>query len=48
MSKGFDIGGLFKQAQELQGKIANAQEELGMRTVDASAGGGMVTATVSG
>jgi len=39
---------LFKQAQELQGRLASAQEELGARTVEASAGGGMVTATVSG
>ena len=48
MSKDFDIGGLFKQAQELQGRLATVQEELGTRTVEASAGGGMVTATVSG
>lgn len=48
MGKGFDIGGLFKQAQELQQKIANVQQELGERTVEASAGGGMVTAVVSG
>ena len=48
MGKGFDIGGLFKQAQELQQKIANVQQELGDRTVEASAGGGMVTAVVSG
>lgn len=48
MPKDFDIGGLFKQAQELQGRLASAQEELGTRTVEASAGGGMVTATVNG
>ncbi len=48
MGKGFDLGGLFRQAQELQEKIANAQQELGQRTVEASAGGGMVTAVVSG
>jgi len=48
MSKDFDIGGLFKQAQELHGRLANAQEELAARTVEASAGGGMVTATVNG
>lgn len=48
MSKDFDLGGLFKQAQELHGKLANAQEELANRTVEASAGGGMVTATVNG
>jgi DNA-binding YbaB/EbfC family protein len=48
MGKGFDIGGLFRQAQELQEKLATVQQELGGRTVEASAGGGMVTAVVSG
>jgi DNA-binding YbaB/EbfC family protein len=48
MGKGFDLGGLFRQAQELQEKITNAQQELAGRTVEASAGGGMVTAVVSG
>jgi DNA-binding YbaB/EbfC family protein len=48
MGKGFDLGGLFRQAQELQEKIANVQQELGARTVEASAGGGMVTAVVNG
>ena len=48
MGKGFDIGGLFKQAQQLQEKLASVQEELGGRTVEASAGGGMVTAVVTG
>jgi hypothetical protein len=48
MGKGFDIGGLFRQAQQLQEKLTSVQEELGGRTVEASAGGGMVTAVVSG
>jgi hypothetical protein len=48
MGKGFDLGGLFRQAQELQEKIANVQQELAGRTVEASAGGGMVTAVVNG
>jgi DNA-binding YbaB/EbfC family protein len=48
MSKGFDIGGLFRQAQQLQEKLAGVQEELAGRTVEASAGGGMVTAVVNG
>jgi DNA-binding YbaB/EbfC family protein len=48
MGKGFDIGGLFRQAQELQQKIAEVQQQLGQRTVEASAGGGMVTAVVNG
>jgi|SRR5581483_7538498 len=48
MGKGFDFGGLLKQAQQLQEKLTNAQQELGDRTVEASAGGGMVTAVVNG
>jgi DNA-binding YbaB/EbfC family protein len=37
-----------KQAQKLQSKMAEMQEELGRRTVSAQAGGGMVEATVNG
>jgi len=48
MDKGFDLGGLFRQAQQLQERLANVQQELAGRTVDASAGGGMVTAVVNG
>ena len=48
MSKGFDLGGILQQAQQLQERLANVQQELAGRTVDASAGGGMVTATVNG
>ncbi len=48
MGKGFDIGGLFKQAQQLQEKLANVQQEIGARSVEASSGGGMVTAVVNG
>ena len=48
MSKGFDLGGLFKQAQELQGRLAAAQQAIGERRVEGSAGGGMVTVEVSG
>ncbi|HLK10365.1 MAG TPA: YbaB/EbfC family nucleoid-associated protein [Candidatus Binatia bacterium] len=48
MSKSFDLGGLFRQAQQLQEKLASAQEELASRTVEGSAGGGMVTVTVNG
>ncbi|MFQ5683141.1 MAG: YbaB/EbfC family nucleoid-associated protein [Candidatus Binatia bacterium] len=42
------MGNIFKQAQELQGRMAQVQEELGRKTVDASAGGGMVQVTVNG
>jgi DNA-binding YbaB/EbfC family protein len=45
MGKGFDLGGLLKQAQE---RLASFQQEMGSKTVEASAGGGMVTAVVNG
>src|SRR5262245_49737897 len=48
MGKGFDIGGLFRQAQELQERLTNVQESLAARTAEGSAGGGMVTAVVNG
>jgi DNA-binding YbaB/EbfC family protein len=48
MGKGFDLGGLLRQAQQLQEKLGSVQEQLAARTVEASAGGGMVTAVVSG
>ena len=48
MSKGFDLGGILQQAQQLQERLANVQQELATRTVEASSGGGMVTATVNG
>ena len=37
-----------KQAQKFQAKIAKLQDELGDRTVEASAGGGMITVVVNG
>ena len=43
-----DIGKIMKQAQQLQEKMARLQEELAAKTVEAAAGGGMVTATVNG
>lgn len=39
---------MLKQVQEMQAKMAQAQEELAQETVDASAGGGMVTVVVTG
>lgn len=48
MAKGFDIAGLFGQAQALQEKLRAAQEELAARTVEGSAGGGMVRTIVNG
>jgi DNA-binding YbaB/EbfC family protein len=52
MSKGLGgLGGLtniFKQAQELQEQLGKMQEEAAAKTVEASAGGGMVTVVVNG
>jgi DNA-binding YbaB/EbfC family protein len=43
-----NMAGLMKQAQKLQAKMAEMQEEVGNRTVTAQAGGGMVEAVVNG
>lgn len=49
MAQGFGgMGNLFKQAQEIQARLAQAQEELGRKSVEASAGGGMVQVVVNG
>ena len=47
MAKG-GIGNIMKQAQQMQRRMAELQEELENKQVEASAGGGMVTAVVSG
>jgi DNA-binding YbaB/EbfC family protein len=39
---------LIRQAQQLQARLEKAQQELETATVEASAGGGVVTVTVSG
>ena len=46
MSKG--MGNIMKQAKMMQEKIGKIQEELANKTVETSAGGGMITAVVSG
>jgi DNA-binding YbaB/EbfC family protein len=43
-----NMGQIMKQAQQFQAKMAKLQEELGDRTVEASAGGGMVTVVANG
>lgn len=49
MAKGIGgMGNLLKQAQEMQSRISKIQEELGQKTVEGSAGGGMVQVTVNG
>lgn len=42
------LGELMKRAKEVQGKIAQIQEEMEKVTVEASAGGGMVKAVANG
>jgi nucleoid-associated protein EbfC len=42
------MGNLLKQAQEMQARMAKIQEELAQKTVQGSAGGGMVQVTVNG
>jgi DNA-binding YbaB/EbfC family protein len=42
------MGNIMKQAQMMQKRMAQMQEELEERRIEASAGGGMVTAVVSG
>jgi DNA-binding YbaB/EbfC family protein len=43
-----NMGNLMKQAQEFQAKMTQLQEELKLKTVEASSGGGMVTVVVDG
>ena len=42
------LGGIMKQAQQMQRRMAQVQEELEKKQIEASSGGGMVTAVVSG
>jgi hypothetical protein len=42
------MGNLLKQAQDMQARMAKIQEELAHKTVEGSAGGGMVQVTVNG
>jgi len=43
-----DLAGLFKQARQMQEKMARMQEELARRSFSVDSGGGLVTATVNG
>ena len=43
-----NIQQLMQMGQQLQARMAQLQEELSAREISASAGGGMVTATVNG
>lgn len=43
-----NFGKLMRQAQQVQAKMAEMQEKLAGQTVEASAGGGMVTVVMNG
>ena len=45
---GMDMNKLLGQMQQMQEQMAKAQEELAKETVEATAGGGMVTVKASG
>jgi nucleoid-associated protein EbfC len=45
---GFDLGAMMQQAQKLQEDMMKAQEDAKTKLVEASAGGGMVTVTITG
>lgn len=42
------FGNMMKQAQQLQERMAKLQEEAGQLTVEATAGGGMITVKMNG
>jgi DNA-binding YbaB/EbfC family protein len=42
------MGKIMKQAQKMQERMLRMQEELASKTVEATAGGGMITAVVNG
>jgi nucleoid-associated protein EbfC len=48
VAQGFDMNKLMQQAQQMQAQMLQAQEELAKETVEASAGGGMVTVKATG
>ncbi|MEZ4460794.1 MAG: YbaB/EbfC family nucleoid-associated protein [bacterium] len=43
-----DMTNIVKQAQRMQGQIQKVQSDIGEKRVEASAGGGVVTAVVNG
>ncbi|MDX6506139.1 MAG: nucleoid-associated protein EbfC [Gaiellaceae bacterium] len=45
---GMDFGKMMEQVQQMQAQMQQAQEELKNETVQATAGGGMVTVTATG
>ncbi|NNL86655.1 MAG: YbaB/EbfC family nucleoid-associated protein [Myxococcales bacterium] len=45
---GPDLEQMLQQAKDMQGQLARVQQELARRSVEGSAGGGMVTAKATG
>jgi DNA-binding YbaB/EbfC family protein len=43
-----NFGNIMKQAKKLQERMAQLQDQLALKTVEASAGGGMVSVVVNG
>ncbi len=43
-----DLNNIMQQAQQMQAKMAEIQEQLANKTITGSAGGGMVNVTVNG
>lgn len=43
-----NMGRMMKQVQKMQAEMVRMQEELGSKTVEATAGGGMVTVVANG
>jgi len=48
MPKQPDMNAMMRQVQQMQAEMLKAQEQLKLETVEASAGGGMVTVTMTG
>ena len=42
------MGNIMNQAKKIQERLASVQEEMALKTIDGSAGGGMVTVTANG
>ncbi len=46
--KNLNLAAMMKQAQMMQARMQEVQEEIGQKTVEATAGGGMVTVSANG
>ncbi len=43
-----NMGNIMNQAKKIQDRLASVQEEMALKTIEGSAGGGMVTVTANG